>query len=191
MGKGLNLHALLDRSRANGPGERMVIWFQGCTLACPGCCNPETHPFEPRIETDVEALLDRISATAERIDGITLSGGEPLAQAAGLLALVDGIRRRTQLSTLLFSGYRIEEIQRQPLGPAILGRCDLLIAGRYQQGRQCGQGLRGSSNQQIHLLSDRHTLAEVEGTPELELQIGPDGAVLLTGVAAPMIPPEG
>src|ERR1700691_3577776 len=33
-------------SRANGPGRRAVLWFQGCTLNCPGCFNQASHPFE-------------------------------------------------------------------------------------------------------------------------------------------------
>src|SRR3972149_712339 len=45
----LRLHALLPRSRANGPGMRAVIWFQGCTRGCPGCFNPETHASGSRL----------------------------------------------------------------------------------------------------------------------------------------------
>ena len=37
------IHAFEPRSRANGPGARFVVWFQGCTLGCPGCFNPTTH----------------------------------------------------------------------------------------------------------------------------------------------------
>jgi anaerobic ribonucleoside-triphosphate reductase activating protein len=39
------LHALIPASRANGPGQRAVVFFQGCTVGCAGCWNPRTHPF--------------------------------------------------------------------------------------------------------------------------------------------------
>ena len=39
------LHAFVPASRANGPGLRAVIYFQGCSLQCAGCWNPDTHKF--------------------------------------------------------------------------------------------------------------------------------------------------
>ena len=39
------VHSMLPRSVVNGPGERAVIWFQGCDLRCRGCFNPASHPF--------------------------------------------------------------------------------------------------------------------------------------------------
>lgn len=40
------LHAFVPATRANGPGLRAVIYFQGCTLNCSGCWNRRTHKFE-------------------------------------------------------------------------------------------------------------------------------------------------
>ena len=40
------VHGFVPVSRANGPGRRAVLWFQGCTLNCPGCWNQASHPFE-------------------------------------------------------------------------------------------------------------------------------------------------
>ncbi len=41
------VHSVLPRSAVNdGPGERVVIWFQGCDLRCPGCWNPSSHAFD-------------------------------------------------------------------------------------------------------------------------------------------------
>ena len=74
----LNLHAIWPRSRANGPGIRTVLWFQGCTLGCSGCFNPTTHPSEPRWTLDAEELVARIMADERAIEGITISGIDPL-----------------------------------------------------------------------------------------------------------------
>src|SRR5512147_1881126 len=100
------VHAVEPRSRANGPGVRFVVWVQGCTLGCPGCFNPTTHDAAGGTVVAVADLLAAIPADAA---GLTVSGGEPLEQAAETLALLRGARARG-LSTLIFSGLTIDEI---------------------------------------------------------------------------------
>ncbi len=168
------VHAIEPRSRANGPGARFVVWLQGCTLGCPGCFNPSTHAAGGR-EVEIESL-DFGDA-----DGLSLSGGEPMQQPAAALALLDRARTRG-LSTLMFSGYTLEELRALPLGPEVLARLDVLIDGRYVSTERLATGLRGSANQRIHLLTARHTLAEVEATPVAEIRIAASGEVVLTGV---------
>jgi anaerobic ribonucleoside-triphosphate reductase activating protein len=168
------VHAIEPRSRANGPGVRFVVWLQGCTLGCPGCFNPTTHPDGGR-ELEVEAL-DFGDA-----DGLSLSGGEPMQQPAAALALLTHARSRG-LSTLMFSGYTLDEIRALPLGTEVLAQLDVLIDGRYVAGERLATGLRGSANQRIQLLTARHTRAEVEATPVAEIRIASTGEVVLTGV---------
>jgi anaerobic ribonucleoside-triphosphate reductase activating protein len=180
----IHLHAVLPRTRANGPGVRAALWFQGCSLGCAGCFNPATHAVDAEGGTPVDGAVDRILAEEHAIEGVTISGGEPFEQPAGLLALVGELRRRApRLSILVFSGFTRAEIDRQPLGPAILAGIDVLVDGRFVERRLLGRGLRGSSNQRVHLLTDRYTEAEVEATPVGEIVIGPDGSATVTGVA--------
>ncbi len=89
------LHALIPASRANGPGLRAVVFFQGCTLGCPGCWNPETHHFRG-MEVTVDAVVkELLRASAEQaLEGVTFSGGEPMQQADSLLALMQTLRRQ-------------------------------------------------------------------------------------------------
>lgn len=176
------VHAIEPRSRANGPGTRFVVWFQGCSLGCPGCFNPDTHAPERRSLHTIDALMAQIAAQGDAIEGITLSGGEPFEQPEAALALVSAVRARTGLSILIFSGYAIEEIGQLPHGQAILTHIDVLVDGRYQAPRRLGRGLRGSVNQRIHLLSDRYRAGDVEATPEAEIRIDARGQVVLTGV---------
>jgi len=183
--KRLNLHAILPRSRANGPGLRTVLWFQGCTLGCPGCFNPATHSSEPRLLMPEANLLAQILAAQREIEGITISGGEPLQQPEGLLRLLAGVRASTRLSVLLFSGYTKEEIMQMPFGPAVLSYVDVLIAGRYIHALRLARGLRGSSNQTIHLLTDRYRLEDIEETPTAELSIDLAGTVSISGIDPP------
>lgn len=175
----LRIHAVEPRSRANGPGARFVVWLQGCTLGCPGCFNPTTHDAAGGREVTIDELADQLRAAQP--DGLSLSGGEPLQQAEAAAALLD-VARELGLSTLAFSGYTIEEIRALPGGPAVLDRLDVLIDGRYVASERLATGLRGSANQRIQLLTDRHTRAEVEATPVAEIRIGKTGEVILTGV---------
>jgi anaerobic ribonucleoside-triphosphate reductase activating protein len=172
----LRVHATEPRSRANGPGSRFVVWVQGCTLGCPGCFNPATHAAGGR-DIDVAALVDEIGD----VDGLTVSGGEPLQQAAAVAELL-ALARGRGVSTLVFSGYTVDEIRALPDGPAVLANLDVLIDGRYVAGERLGRGLRGSANQRIHVLTSRYTLADVEATPVAEIRIAPTGEVVLTGV---------
>jgi anaerobic ribonucleoside-triphosphate reductase activating protein len=175
----MRVHAIEPRSRANGPGARFVVWLQGCSLGCPGCFNPTTHDATAGREIEVSNVLDQLRVA--KVEGVSLSGGEPLQQAEAAIALLDGARK-LGLSTLAFSGYSIEEIRELPHGRDVLARLDVLIDGRYVAGERLATGLRGSANQRIQLLTNRYTLAEVEATPVAEIRISRDGEVVLTGV---------
>ena len=63
------IHATASASRANGPGRRFVVWFQGCTLGCAGCFNPATHAAAgPTLELDDDGAIwvgdESVSPTA-------------------------------------------------------------------------------------------------------------------------------
>ena len=178
----VRVHAIERGSRANGPGPRFVVWVQGCTLGCAGCFNPATHPAAGPA-TAVAEVAGQLAAAARagEVEGLTLSGGEPMQQAPAALELLLAARR-LGLSTLMFSGYTKAEIEGQALGPAVLAHLDVLIDGRYRADLRAGLDLRGSSNQQVHLLTARYTAAEVAATPEAEIRIAADGSVVLTGV---------
>lgn len=182
----LALHAREMRSRANGPGVRFAIWFQGCSLGCPGCFNPETHTGVAPERCTVSDLIGDILAQGEAIEGVTLSGGEPFEQPEGLLALVRGLRQertRDELSIIVFSGYTVDELRTRPLGAETLAYLDVLIDGRYRAKERLARHLRGSRNQRAHLLSDRYTAADIEATPEAEIRIDPAGRITMSGVA--------
>lgn len=172
------VHAIEPRSRANGPGVRFVIWLQGCTLGCPGCFNPLTHAAAGPT-TPVAELAAQLAAA--RVEGLSLSGGEPMQQPVVALALLRAARA-LGMSTLMFSGYTIDEIRAIPEGVDVLAQLDVLIDGRYVSTERLAAGLRGSTNQRIQRLTDRYTLAQVEATPVAEIRIGPTGELALTGV---------
>lgn len=178
----LRIHHFLPASCANGPGLRSVLWLQGCGLACPRCFNPETHSFKAGELVEVSTLIEWIEAGAEQIEGLTISGGEPLHQARALRQLLAGVRQRTGLSVVLFSGYSWDEIQRQPSSLLLLPYLDVLIAGRYIAAQRLASGLIGSANKSVHFLSPRYSSRDLQEIPQGEIIIGPAGDVVLSGI---------
>ncbi len=146
-------------TEAEGPGRRFALWFQGCPLRCPGCCNPQMLPSdggERMTAADATRQIEK-AARLYQLEGITLLGGEPLAQAEGAAALARAAHT-LGLSVMVFTGYLLEEA-RQMADPAvneILSETDILVDGPYAQERPEGRRRWvGSANQRVHFLSKR------------------------------------
>lgn len=161
----------------------MVIWLQGCSLKCPGCFNPETHPPKPHRLMTVDAVFDLIREPSSMIEGITVSGGEPLEQIDPLINLLQRVRNATSLSVVLFSGYELETISKMKKGMDLIKMVDVLIAGPYLEHLGLSRNLTGSSNQQIHFLTDRYRMKDIARVPAAEMQIDPGGNITITGIA--------
>jgi len=177
----IKLYGILPESRTNGPGKRIVIWFQGCTLNCPGCFNPESHTKKAKLVKTLQEVDTHIIEQSN-IEGVTISGGEPFQQQYRLYRLLQLIKAKSQLSVILFSGYEIEEIEKFKYGKKILHLTDILIAGRYKQQMHTGRGLCGSSNKTLHLFSNRYKVDDIINTPEAEITISTSGKIFLSGI---------
>ncbi len=174
----LNLGAWLERSAANGPGDRYVLWLQGCLLHCDGCFSPEFWPTEPNRPVAVEEMARRI-VSVEGIEGVTYTGGEPTLQAHGL-ALLSRRLRAAGLTVVCYTGDTIESLRARgdPWVEALLACTDILIDGPYHRQEAANLLWRGSANQRVLFLSDayRHLAGQVEkGAAEVEFAIGQDG----------------
>lgn len=181
----LHIHAFVPSSRANGPGARAVIWVQGCTLGCPGCYNPETHSFSGGTFVRVDEMFHRIVNVGEMIEGITVTGGEPLQQLEAVTSLLRLIKNETSLSVVLFTGFTWEEVQKK--APTILPYVDICIAGRYEESKRLACDLRGSANKTVHFLTDRYTEGDLKSLPAAEVLIEPDGQLIVTGINPPKL----
>ena len=122
----------------DGPGIRMTVFFKGCPLRCAWCHNPEGLSFAPQMIRTMDgericgerisagALADRIAKNAGIFDmtngGITITGGEPLAQPEFLAELLTLLRERGIHTAIETSGYAPAEIFRRiaPLTDLIL-----------------------------------------------------------------------
>ena len=67
-----------------GPGDRLAIWIRGCKKRCFNCANPELQLFNPNSEVSMTVIKEMISKIDKKIDGITITGGEPFCQAKDL-----------------------------------------------------------------------------------------------------------
>lgn len=184
-GPRLRVHDFVERSVANGPGVRAVLWVQGCSLRCVGCFNLATHSRRGGVWVQVDTLFRKIARVQNDIEGLTISGGEPLEQCRGLEALLRRVRQETQLSIILSTGYRWEEIATSPGRAALLPLLDVLIAGRYQDDRRIAHGLRGSSNKLVYFLTPRYCDEDLDAVPVAEVVVDADGAIVLSGVDPP------
>ena len=155
----LQIAQIVPCTEAEGPGRRFAIWFQGCPLRCPGCCNPQMLSFEGGTSMKLAHLLGQIkSAQAEdQIEGVTLMGGEPFAHAVGAARLAQEAQG-LGLSVMVFSGFILEDLRASAeRGYAeLLAHTDILVDGPYlQQLPESARRWIGSRNQRIHYLSKR------------------------------------
>jgi anaerobic ribonucleoside-triphosphate reductase activating protein len=176
----LNIAGWEQRSVVNGPGERFVLWVQGCPFRCPGCFNQDYLPFIERHSFQVGELAEMIMSVSG-IEGVTYSGGEPIAQAEGLYHL-SNILKEHDLTVICYSGYTLGELEKvqNPWITHLLSTLDVLIDGRYDQEQRANLPWRGSGNQRIHFLTSvyEHLFGfSNEPASEVELIIGENGFV--------------
>jgi anaerobic ribonucleoside-triphosphate reductase activating protein len=137
-----------------GPGKRAVIWVRGCDRRCAGCIAPEL--WEPGDSTPVDEIAAVLLPLLDSVDGLTISGGEPFAQAPALRALLAVLRAQREVEVLVYSGYQREELVAQGgAAAALLEEIDILIDGAFLADAPNTLQWRGSDNQRVHLLSTR------------------------------------
>lgn len=142
---------------ALGPGKRIAVWLVGCHRHCPGCANPELWNPKPSQRISVEKLsnLIRQMAIERQADGLTITGGEPFEQSKELLYLLNSLRD-LHLNALVFSGYKLEELQRTDTAKEVLEHIDVLIDGEYIKEQNDGKTvLRGSANQRMNVFNPK------------------------------------
>lgn len=193
------VHSFVPGTRANGPGLRSVVYFQGCSLHCPGCWNPSSHKFRG-IEVTTTTVLEvaqRFEAATrlESLEGVTFSGGEPMQQAEALLEVMREIRRvAPAVSFGMFTGYTENELaagryvtrlranaeQKRELWRTIQGLLDFAVMGRYDQTLPVKEPLRTSRDQRLVLFSSRYQEGDF-GPQLVEISIEESGRSVLTG----------
>ena len=161
----LNLSGIVGDSIVDGPGIRTTIFCQGCPHHCPGCHNPETWDFGCGTDVPVEDLVDIVRSNP-LCRGVTFSGGEPFAQAAGFAKLARLLKEKGY-EVASYSGYAFEELLSGSEDQKdLLSAIDVLIDGPFLLAERTLEApFRGSRNQRI--LDVKKSLAEGRAVPIL------------------------
>lgn len=173
-----------------GPGRRLGIWVQGCTLACPGCASVDTWDaaggFAIGVGDLAAALAERIQH--DELSGLTLTGGEPFQQAGACAHLLDQVVSAVAqpLDVVVFTGYTYRAAAR--ISPTLVALADGVVCGRYRREQAGDDLLLGSTNQQIvwadPAAEARFTAWRDTDPPRLEAMVD-DQDVYLVGVPGP------
>ncbi len=141
-----------DNSIVDGDGIRAVVWTQGCSHACLGCHNPNTHSFTDGFLEEVSSINEKLSQN-KIIDGITFSGGDPIFQIASCLEIARHAKS-LKLNVWCYTGFTYEELMimskiNKNLSE-FLNNIDVLVDGKFElEKKDLTLKFRGSSNQRI------------------------------------------
>jgi anaerobic ribonucleoside-triphosphate reductase activating protein len=169
-----------------GPGRRLAIWLQGCSIRCPGCISSDTWVARTP-DLEVSELLERIGPWLQECDGVTVSGGEPFEQPDALGHFLREVRRSKDTNVLVYSGRPLEELRAHPLIQERL--IDCLISDPFDSREPQTKHLRGSDNQRMSLLTPRGEEVfggldrpATDADRRLDVMFDHGGAVWLAGI---------
>lgn len=172
-------------SVVDGPGVRTVLFLQGCTIGCPGCQNAHLWPADGGHLEFTEELAKTIAALSPH-GNVTISGGEPFQQLAGLTCLLYALRKHGLKHIIVYSGYTWEKLTMNHDNlfwvMEALHQIDVLVDGPFIRAQDHNLiNWRGSANQRpidvpLTLASGDLVLLDWDAPV---LTIGEDGSVVM------------
>lgn len=175
-----------------GPGCRVAMWMQGCRLECPGCINPELHNPNAGRRVEISSMVHTLSQLVDKMDGITITGGEPFDQYNELMAFCAFFKKKTGKHIYVYSGYTLDELLAAFPDHLFLRVIDLLNAGPYISHLNRDEYFRGSSNQKLYSFEKNdngagrviqtETLPFAETTAKWSVGKGKKSGFFLTGI---------
>lgn len=146
----------IERTSVLGPYSRSALWVHGCCFSCEGCLAKEMNAgsYKELSPADLSETFLKVADT----EGITISGGEPFLQSGELATMLDHIKAKRDYGVIVYTGFLKEDLEKNddPGVQQFLQYIDILIDGHYMQELDDGKPYRGSSNQKIHLMTDRY-----------------------------------
>ena len=128
-----------------GPGTRVAIWLQGCSIRCSGCMSKHTWEFDERYGISVSEVVNYIMACNS--PHVTISGGEPFDQYKPLLTLLYSLKNMGVIDIFVYSGYSLAHIKKH--FHEALQYVDALVSGRFIKGKDTNLIWKGSENQRF------------------------------------------
>ena len=148
----LRLLNVYKETIVDGVGLRYSLYFSGCSHACPGCHNE--YSWNPKHGTlltfkKLEEIAEEINANT-LLDGITISGGDPLFNPTEMLKVLKFLKEKTKKNIWLYTGYTLEQVKKDEKKKRCLEYIDVLVDGKFIQALHDPKlKFRGSSNQKI------------------------------------------
>ncbi len=120
----------------------VCVFFQGCTINCPGCQNPDQQPLNEGIEIDTASIIDFVNMYADGkfYKGVVFTGGDPMEQPDAVIEIAKSIK----LPAVLYTGRLYSQV---PFDITKLFK--IIVDGPYIESLKTS-GFPASSNQQIH-----------------------------------------
>ncbi|TDW26072.1 anaerobic ribonucleoside-triphosphate reductase activating protein [Breznakia blatticola] len=146
----MRYHNITKDDMLNGKGLRSVLWLAGCDHACPGCHNPITWSLQGGIVFDDDAKQELFaSLDNDYIDGVTLSGGDPLNlhNRKDVTELVKELKEKfPKKSIWVYTGYLYDDVKDIEL----MAYIDVLVDGKFIEAQLSPTTpWVGSSNQKV------------------------------------------
>jgi len=146
--------------------------------------SPELRSLDSGQDIQLKDIFNTIRRINLPIDGVTISGGEPFMQSQELGQLIDFICKEISTDILVFTGYTLEDLKarKELVIDSILDKISVLIDGPYIRELNDNTGLRGSSNQIIHVFNHMEKYIGIEIQPRKIQSMRFNEKLLLIGI---------
>lgn len=139
-------HCIIENEYLYGPGKRLLLFTQGCSVRCAGCVNSHLWSFGCGKNITATEILGICKDNG--VDGITLHGGEPLDQPSAVWEAVK-LLKKNGYSVILFTGYTKKELSGDQI--RVWNSADIVVSGRFVESKKnLYMQFRGSTNQRVY-----------------------------------------
>ena len=166
-----NVAAINPESIVDGPGVRLTLYLSGCKHNCYNCHNKEEQDFNFGTKYTLQELFNQVTQMIDSnpiVDGITLSGGDPLYQPEIVQELTYALKKYygTEFSIWLYTGFDLEkDFEDKEALYTTIKNIDVIVDGLYiEELKDYSQAFRGSTNQRfiyVHTLVKEGQIVEL------------------------------
>jgi anaerobic ribonucleoside-triphosphate reductase activating protein len=168
-----------------GPGKRIGIWVQGCSIRCKSCINSSLWENGKGKQVSIPALFEIVNLLGNDFDGITITGGEPFDDYPQLMAFATLIKRKTALHILCYTGYYLHELESKFPDKAFYTCIDTLIDGPYDKDQPASESDKGSDNQtRYNIINGKPTETDQDRSEKIWSLKCTNNTVYMAGIPA-------
>lgn len=140
------VHSFETGAAVDGPGVRFALFLSGCPLRCLYCHNPDTWDMKRGTYMSSDAVFLEIKKYANflrKAGGLTITGGDPLAQPDFTHTIFQKVKTELQLHTALDTqGHLGKNLSDQWFDPVDLVLLDIKIMNKTKHIMLTGQALQ-------------------------------------------------